>query len=161
MPPSKQSPAGDCLFRGMSDRVLILWAEDQEFEEFMMRRAVAKAGVPLELLRVPDGVEALAYLQGQPPYEDRSKYPFPCLLLLDLKMPRMGGFDVLAWLQTQPSMEQLPVVVFSSSSYESDEREALALGADEYRVKPNAPDELVTVVKQLYGRCVGGALKKA
>jgi CheY-like chemotaxis protein len=136
------------------ERKFVLWAEDEEVDELILRRAIARAGVPLGLVRVPDGLEAVNYLQGKAPYADRSRYPAPGLLLLDLKMPRMGGLELLAWLSENLPRRDLPVVVFSSSS--ADQRDALALGADEYQVKPNNPEELIPFVKELYERCLPG-----
>jgi DNA-binding response OmpR family regulator len=75
-------------------------------------------------------------LSGRPPYDDRARYPLPVLLLLDLKMPRRSGFDVLQWLRNEAGMRRLPTVVFTSSSELSDVNRAFDLGANSYLVKP-------------------------
>jgi len=79
-------------------------------------------------------------------------HPLPALLLLDLKMPRMDGFEVLAWLATRLDFKDLPVVVLSSSSDDSDIQKARQLGAREYFIKPHALSDLVTMLKSLQSR---------
>jgi CheY-like chemotaxis protein len=92
------------------------------------------------------------YLSGIPPYGDRELNPLPALLLLDLKMPRMNGFEVLSWLATQPNLGHLPVVVLTSSSDESDIQEARRLGARDYLIKPHTTVELVELLQNLQQR---------
>jgi len=84
--------------------------------------------------RVADGSEAIAYLKGDGAFADRLKFPFPDLLLLDLKMPGVDGFEVLRWLQTQ-SFPKLVVIVLSGSERREDMTQALQLGADFYQTK--------------------------
>jgi CheY-like chemotaxis protein len=79
------------------------------------------------------------------------------LILLDLKMPVMTGFDVLAWLQIRPEFRHIPVVVLTSSDHGPDRRKALEMGAAEYLVKPNGVDELVVMVKGLQERWLASA----
>ncbi len=130
----------------------ILLAEDDENDVFFLKRALRQAGLQNPLFVARDGQEAVNYLSGEPPYADRSDYPMPALLLLDLKMPKMSGFDVLNWLQAQKNFKDLAVVVFSSSSEESDVRKALTLGADDFLVKPYDFQKLVNVVRDIYAR---------
>src|ERR1041384_3501022 len=106
----------------------ILVAEDDADDVFLLRRALRKAGLSHRVVDVFDGTVVISYLGGEPPYDNRSHYPFPDLLLLDLKMPKMNGFDVLAWLKGRPDMGTLPVIVFSSSSVEEDEAMSLRMG---------------------------------
>ena len=131
---------------------LILLAEDQEFDLWFMRRALKKAAVPNPIFVARDGQEAIDYLEGQGAYSDRKTYPLPSMLLLDLDMPRVDGFGVLAWLQTQPAFEGIPKVVLSGSGLEANALKARELGADEYRAKPTAPDELTQIVHELHAR---------
>src|SRR5258707_6450593 len=98
----------------------ILLAEDDENDVFFLKRALKEAGLETQIFVARDGQEAVNYLSGQPPFANRADFPVPTLLLLDLKMPRMSGFDVLQWLHAQKDFERLLVVVFSSSSEESD-----------------------------------------
>jgi CheY-like chemotaxis protein len=130
----------------------ILVAEDHEDDIFFMRRAFNKARLSSILRIVRDGQEAVDYLAGRPPYTDRVLHPFPSLLLLDLNMPRMNGFDVLVWLRGRPTFSDLPVVVFSTSDLEEDIARARELGANEYCVKPLGVDGLVGFVKELHDR---------
>jgi CheY-like chemotaxis protein len=134
----------------------VLVAEDEETDVLILRLGFEKAGLPNPLIAVRDGQEALDYLNGNGPYADRSRHPLPALLLLDLKMPRLTGFDVLAWLATRPDFKHLPAVVLSSSSDDSDIQEALRLGARDYFVKPHSLAELVKIIRTLPARWLGG-----
>jgi CheY-like chemotaxis protein len=136
---------------------LILLAEDTLLDVFLMRRALKKAAVPNPIFIARDGREAIDYLEGQGPYADRKTYPLPSLLLLDLEMPRVDGFGVLAWLQTQTAFERLPKVVLSGSVQDENALKARELGAHEYRVKPTAPDELTQIVHELHARWLAPA----
>src|SRR6267142_2285920 len=93
----------------------ILLAEDDENDVLIMRRAFKKANIINPLNLVCDGEEAINYLQGTGDYADRAKYPFPALLLLDLKMPKKSGFDVLEFIKTHPQFHRLVTVVLTSS----------------------------------------------
>lgn len=115
---------------------LILLAEDNETDVLLVRRSLRQAGVAASMEIVPDGDHAIAYLAGRPPYADRTRYPLPVLLLLDLKMPRRSGFDVLDWLRNESGLRRLPTVVFTNSSEVSDVNRAFDLGANSYLVKP-------------------------
>src|SRR5881409_3646304 len=106
----------------------ILAAEDEESDAFMLRYAFEKAGIPNPLVIVDDGRAAIDYLSGQPPDENHVAHPMPALLLLDLKMPRMSGFDVLSWLAERPEWRGLPAYILSSSAADEDIRRARALG---------------------------------
>jgi CheY-like chemotaxis protein len=136
---------------------LILLAEDALLDIFFLRRALVKAALANPIVVVRDGQEAIDYLEGQGRYADRKTYPLPGLLLLDLEMPRVDGFGVLAWLQTQAAFERLPKVVLSDSRREENALKARELGADEYRVKPTAPDDLTKIVDELHARWLAPA----
>jgi len=120
----------------MSDQAVILLAEDREDDIVLVRRAFAKAYVlnPLQIVR--DGEELVAYLKGEGKYANRAEYPLPDLLLLDLKMPRMDGFQVLEWIRQQPGLSNLRVVVLTSSENMRDVNRAYQLGANSFMVKP-------------------------
>jgi CheY-like chemotaxis protein len=134
----------------------VLCAEDEESDGFILRRAFAKENAPNPLVIVKDGREALDYLSGAPPYQDRREHPLPALLLLDLKMPRLNGFDVLSWLGTRPDLATLPVVVLSSSLAEADMLQARRLGAKEFIVKPTDLAEYSKVVRGVHARWLDG-----
>ena len=131
---------------------LILLAEDSSDDVFFMQRALEIARIANPLAVAADGQEAVDYLEGIGPFADRQSHPFPRLLLLDIKMPRMNGFDVLAWLSAQSQISRPAVVMLSSSDLESDIEKARLLGADDYRVKPHGLNALVVLLHQLHAR---------
>src|SRR5512133_1166228 len=91
----------------------VLYVEDEEFDRFLMERAFAKAGLRGALQTVNDGRAAIQYLSGMNEYADRERHPLPAVVLLDLNLPEVHGFDVLRWIRSQPGHSHLPVVVFS------------------------------------------------
>ncbi len=127
----------------------ILMADDDENDAFFMEHAFGAAQIPNPLHRVKDGEEAVAYLNGDGPYTDREKFPLPHFLLLDLKMPRKNGFEVIQWVRQQPGLKRLPIIVLSSSREDPDINRAYELGANTYLVKPVRPEHLVELVKTL------------
>ncbi|MFN8544911.1 MAG: response regulator [Candidatus Binatia bacterium] len=133
----------------MTSNVPILLAEDEPDDVFLIRRAFVKTRLAVPLYTVSDGEEAVRYLAGEGAYADRSRHPLPVLLLLDLKMPRRSGFEVLTWLRSQPGLRRLPVVVLTSSAQSKDIDRAYDLGANSYLTKPVAFDDLLTVIKTL------------
>ncbi len=137
----------------MGKSVTILVAEDDPSDALLLKRAFGKAGLD-GMLFVRDGQEAIDYLSGEPPFEDGTAYPLPHLLLLDLQMPRVNGFEVLEWLRRQPRFDHLPAVVLSGFERQADIDRVYALGANFYVVKPQDPEQLNRVVhhlKEKYG----------
>jgi CheY-like chemotaxis protein len=132
--------------------VLILAAEDEESDAFILRLAFEKAQVPNPLTIVKDGQEVVNYLTGAPPYGDRAAHPLPGLITLDLKMPRMNGFDVLTWLGGHAEFKDVPAVVISSSSDAADIAKARNLGACDYFVKPLRLVNFVELARTLQQR---------
>ena len=130
----------------MSEMGHILVAEDDPTDAYFFERAFKRAGIPVALHFVGDGEQALEYLKGVCEYADRARYPLPRLVLLDLHMPRMGGFSVLNWLRKLPQFAGLQVVIFSSSDAPKDIDRAYGLGANSYLVKPHSMDELTALV---------------
>lgn len=133
----------------MNAQRLILYAEDDTNDAFLLARAFEKVGIDWPLRVVNDGEEAIAYLAGLPPFADRVQHPLPGLLLLDLKMPRKTGLEVLKWVRTTPQVCTLPVLMLTSSSQETDVHRAYLLGANGYLVKPNDPRELLSMVEAI------------
>lgn len=123
----------------------ILYVENESVDVLLLQRAFRKAGIAHPLREVENGEDAVAYLTGRPPFEDRSAHPLPLLILLDLSMPLMGGFEVLQWRATQPEVQLIPVIVFTSSKHYRDISEAYRLGANAYLVKPSSTDELLAL----------------
>ena len=116
-------------------RPFILHVEDDESDAALLGLALRRAQVSVNTFRAEDGQEAVNYLAGTDKYADRAAYPLPGLVLLDIKMPRLDGFDVLKWIRAQSQFAHLPVVMLSSSDQPADIREATRLGANSYLVK--------------------------
>jgi CheY-like chemotaxis protein len=114
----------------------ILIAEDEDDEAFLLQRALKKAAITNPIRHVKNGEEAIEYLAGTGAFADRTQYPLPLLVLLDLNMPKKSGFEVLAWIREQPSLKALAVDILSGSSREEDIEKAVALGANLYLKKP-------------------------
>jgi CheY-like chemotaxis protein len=124
----------------------ILVAEDDPTDAYFFERAFRRAGIPVTLNFVRDGQEVIDYLQGEGQFADRTSHPLPQLVLLDLKMPRLDGFDVLEWVRHQPGLNGLLIVIFSSSDEPRDINRAYGLGANSYLVKPHSMIELTALV---------------
>ncbi len=121
--------------------------EDDPNDVLLIERAFRKAGLPRPV-SVRDGEQAVAYLSGEGEYADRERHPLPSLLLLDLKMPRMDGFEVLRWLRSHPGgLRRLPAVVLTGSGEAADIDRAYELGANSYLVKPPVFASLLTAVQ--------------
>jgi len=131
----------------MSTSVLI--AEDDPSDAFLLRRAFAAAEVPATLHFVRDGQEAIDYLEGENSFSDRATHPLPDLMLLDLKMPRLNGFDVLDWLRKKPGLKRLLVTVLTSSDQPRDINRAYDLGANSYLLKPHNSSQLAELVRRI------------
>jgi CheY-like chemotaxis protein len=117
----------------------ILLVEDEPDAVVLLRRAFAKAGVARPLQVARDGEEAVAYLSGLGAYGDRERHPLPSVILLDLRLPRRPGFEVLAWLRARPDVGRIPVIVLTTSEQPRDRRRARELGANGFRTKPVEP----------------------
>lgn len=116
----------------------ILVVEDDSNDVLLLQRSMRKAGWSSPVQVVEHGDAAIDYLAGRPPYADRARYPVPGLVLLDLKLPRRGGLEVLAWLRAQPALRRLPVVILTSSRETQEVNQAYQLGANSYLVKPGS-----------------------
>lgn len=125
----------------------ILLVEDDSNDVLLIKRAFRKAQLKINLTTVADGDTAIAYLSKQPPYTDSNLYPQPALILLDLKLPRRSGLEVLQWLRQQPQLKRLLVVILTSSEENSDIEQAYELGANSYLVKPLQFEDLVALVE--------------
>jgi CheY-like chemotaxis protein len=125
----------------------ILLVEDDPNDVALIQRAFRNARVANPLQVLGDGEQALAYLRGADEFADRRTYPLPIMLLLDLKLPRTSGLEVLAWVRGQSDLRRLPVVVLTSSRQSSDINRAYDLGVNSYLVKPVEFASLVEMVK--------------
>jgi CheY-like chemotaxis protein len=124
-----------------------LLVEDDPCDARLIVRAFSKARIINPVETVTDGEMAVAYLSGQPPYDDRTRYPLPVLVLLDLKLPKLDGFEVLRWVRSHSMLRRLPIVVLTSSSLSADVGKAYELGANSYLVKPVGTNELIDLLK--------------
>jgi CheY-like chemotaxis protein len=125
-------------------------ADDSPEDIFFVQRALEKTRLSYVFNSVPDGSEAIAYLKGEGQYADRRKFVFPNVLLCDLKMPLLSGFDVLEWLQEHPDCKVIPTIIFSSSALESDVHQSYVLGANAFLQKPASLDDLIKMMRNLY-----------
>jgi len=128
----------------------ILLAEDDPNDVILFQRAMERASLSVDSLKVVrDGEKAISYLSGQGLYADRDLYPLPTLLLLDLKMPRKSGPEVLSWIRKQPQLRYLIVVFLTSSNSSDDVRLAYEAGANSYLVKPVEFTEMVEMIRHV------------
>jgi CheY-like chemotaxis protein len=125
----------------------ILIAEDVEEDAVMVMDSLKKAGVKNPVLTVQDGDEVVAYLKGEGRFAERNKFPFPSVLLLDLKMPRMGGFQVMEWLRTQEIFKNLLIIVLTGCHELREVQKAYSLGAHSFLIKPCNPDDIKNLVR--------------
>lgn len=125
----------------------ILVVEDEPDAITLLQHAFEKAGIVNPLATVHDGEQAIAYLRGEGRYVDRLTHPLPLLVLLDLKLPRCSGLEVIEWIRAQPALRGLPVIVLTSSKERSDVRRAYAAGANSYLVKPSSLHRLIELTK--------------
>jgi two-component system response regulator len=126
----------------------ILQVEDDPNDVFLLQHAMKRVGItnPVQIAR--DGQEAIDYLQGAGKFADRDKFPLPCLVLLDLKLPYVMGLDVLRWIRSQPSLA-LPVLILTASAEDTDISAAYALGANAFLTKPSEAIKLEGMVKAI------------
>lgn len=115
----------------------------------LMRFAFKRAGVRNPVVEINSGFQAIDYLSGEGEFADRERYPLPCLIITDLKMPGVDGFELLEWLRRHPEFAPVPKLVLTASSIDSDEQRARQLGACAYFVKPSQLNQLVKTVVEM------------
>jgi CheY-like chemotaxis protein len=126
-----------------------LLVEDDPDDILLFQRAFSQASLVNPVRIVRNGEEAVNYLAGTGPYVDRVRYPLPSLVLLDLKLPKKSGLEVLEWMRSQPATQSIPVIVLTSSQESADVQRAYALGANSYLIKPVGFDGLLEIVKAI------------
>ena len=136
---------------GSSSLVTVLVADDDSQDTLLLQIAVERSQLGVRLQTVNDGEQAIDYLEGRNGFEDRRTHPFPRFVLLDLKMPRLNGFEVLDFIRGKPGLRQLPIIVFSSSDDPRDIRRAYDAGANSYLTKPHSNEGLLELLKALQG----------
>jgi len=124
----------------------ILLVEDNENDRMFMRHAFKKTNFPWKVQELHDGEEAIAYLIGNDPYSDRSKFPLPAVMLLDLNMPKKNGFEVLGWVRAQEAFKRLAIIILTASRRSDDVKQAYSLGVNSFLVKPATIEKLVQMV---------------
>jgi CheY-like chemotaxis protein len=129
----------------------ILVAEDDENDVTFLQRAFAQAEVRNPLHFVPDGQAAIDYLSGTGAYSDRNQHPLPGLVLLDLKMPRKTGMDVLKWVRGQEAFRCLPTIIFSSSTHPDEIETAYRNGVNAFVTKPSGMPERTELARMIKG----------
>ena len=132
-------------------RPTILYVEDDSNDILLFQHAFQKAGngISYRLHVLGDSEEAIAYLNGNGKFANRQLFPLPELALIDLKMPRLNGFELLAWIRRQPTFRRLPVIILSSSNHLADITRAYDTGANSYLVKPIDFSALIELARSL------------
>jgi CheY-like chemotaxis protein len=133
----------------VDQRLTILIAEDDENDISLLEVALRRAGINNPLQFVQDGEEAIDYLCQRNGFSDRSQFPFPTVVILDIKMPRRGGLEVLQWLREHPECSIIPSIVLSASAEPQDVQKAYELGASTYFQKPTSIDELTEMMRSI------------
>jgi two-component system response regulator len=126
----------------------ILQVEDDPNDVFLFQHAMTKAGVKNPVQVANDGQQAIDYLRGAGKFANRDKFPFPCLVLLDLKLPYVMGLDVLRWIRRQPG-PALTVLMLTASGEEADIVSAYQLGANGFLTKPSEAHKLHDMVRAI------------
>src|SRR5215472_14480517 len=129
----------------------ILQVEDEANDVFLLQRAFSQAGITNPIQVATDGQMAIDYLSGLGRYADRQKFPLPSLVLLDLKLPRRSGREVLQWIRSQPGLNRLVVIVFTSAQYVGDVSLAYDLGANSFIIKPSDFSKYQEIARLLKG----------
>ena len=127
---------------------LILLVEDDMADARLVQRAFHKVGVNVPVFRLQDGDDAVAYLKGEPPFDNRISFPIPSVVILDIKLPRRNGFEVLQWIRGRSDgLRRLPIVMLTSSRHSGDITRAYDLGANSYLAKPDTAQQLTALAE--------------
>lgn len=132
-----------------TDLAVVLLVDDSDDDVLLFKRAFKDAGINNRLRIVRDGEQAIAYLSGAGKFADRATYPLPALMLLDLKMPRKDGFEILQWVREQEELKGVHVVVLTTSGDFADVKRAYELGANSFIVKSHDMQEFVGQLKEV------------
>lgn len=128
----------------------VLLAEDDPDDILLTQIAFEKARLANPLQIVRDGAEAIDYLKGEGRFANRSKFPLPILILMDLQMPRISGFQVIEWLRSNPDLKKIPVAILTATDHDPYIKRAYDLGAESYLIKPPNAETLVALVGRLH-----------
>jgi CheY-like chemotaxis protein len=139
----------------------MLFVDDEASDAQLFGRAVRKSGLDIRLKVLTSGAQAIDYLQAKGSYADRSLHPFPDVIVLDLKMPGLNGFDFLAWRKVSALFQSIPVVIFSALGSESDVKRVFELGANKHLLKPEVSKDWSRVVLEIYDFAAEGSAFEA
>lgn len=129
---------------------VVLLVEDDAFDVQLIKTALSRTPGEITLMRVADGDKAVEYLSGAAPFDDREKYPIPITMILDIKLPKRSGFEVLQWLRSQEGpIKRLPTLMLTSSKHQVDINRAFERGANVYLTKPESVRELTSLMADL------------
>ena len=129
--------------------LMLLLVEDDRDDVLFFKRALAKRGRSVSMAVAHDGEEAIDYLAGRGVYADRGLHPPPTHVLLDLKLPKKSGLEVLEWMRGHPELSRLPASILSSSAQGNDVNQARDMGIDHYWIKPVAFEELLRLIERV------------
>jgi CheY-like chemotaxis protein len=136
--------------RNPQKKPVVLLVDDDVSDAQLVKIALGRTPGEVTLIRIEDGDQAVAYLTGAAPYNDREKYPLPLTMLLDIKLPKRSGLELLQWLRSQAGpLKRLPVMMLTSSSHRIDVNRAFERGANAYFTKPEALKDLVAMLADL------------
>lgn len=135
---------------------IVLIVEDTPEHAAVIQAAISYRAVQAAIRVVASGEEALSYLKGEWPYEDRHRDPIPALVVLDHWLPELSGLDVLEWLRDHPDHSDIPVVIFTASHDVADEAKARALGVHDFKVKPADFGNLADTVQEVLQEVIHG-----
>lgn len=125
---------------------IILMADDDKGDQLLFKKAIQQAHGDCRFLTVKDGEQLMCYLRREREYVDANQYPLPHIILLDLNMPRLNGYQCLIQIKAEPSFASIPIVILTTSSREEDVLAAYSFGANSYIQKPFSYDEIVEAV---------------
>lgn len=121
---------------------LILLVDDSNDDAVLFKHALQRAGLKNPTQIVPDVDQAIAYLEGTGPFSDRTQYPMPAILIMDVRLPNKDGFELLRWLGQRPHFRSLHLVVLTGMGDMRDVSKAYQMGANSFLTKPPRPDDL-------------------
>jgi CheY-like chemotaxis protein len=127
----------------------ILLVEDDVGQAMLVEKVLGRAHLANPVVAIRNGEDAIAYLEGRAPYDDRERHPLPVIILLDVHVPGKSGLEILMWLREQKPLTHIPAVMLSGSAESEDIDRAFELGAASYLVKPVAFDALLDTVGSL------------
>lgn len=135
----------------LRERPCVLLVDDDEALHILFDWALNKSHLDASVMHMESGELLMQYFEGRSESNNETQFPSPSVVFLDLKMPRVDGFDVLRWRQTRPDLQKIPFLVFTSSNLEQDRQRAQELGANAYLVKPMGATGIIDVLNSLVG----------